>query len=294
MVILVLLAKSLEDLDGLIDRGRIDDDGLEPPLERTVLIDVLAVLVERGRADALQLTPRERRLQHVARVNRSLGRACADERVQLVDEQDDVLVLRDLVHDRLEALLELTAILRARDDGGHVEREHAVVAERLRALAIGDELRESFDDRRLADAGLADQHRVVLLPACEHLHHPLDFLRAADRRIELALGGKLSEIAAEVIERRCLGLLLALRLRRSWRAAPALLRRSATLWHLGAKEAERLGARGVEIHARIGQHLSGNPLLFAKEAEQEVLRADVAVVELTRLAHGELEDLLRA
>jgi hypothetical protein len=51
--------------------------------------------------------------------------------VQLVDEQDDLLVLRDLVHHRLEALLELAAVLRAGDDGRHVEREHAVVAERL-------------------------------------------------------------------------------------------------------------------------------------------------------------------
>jgi hypothetical protein len=41
--------------------------------------------------------------------------------VQLVDEQDDVLVLRDLVHDRLEAFLELTAILCARDDGCHIK-----------------------------------------------------------------------------------------------------------------------------------------------------------------------------
>src|SRR2546429_6601387 len=47
----------LEDLDGLVHRGRIDDHSLEPPLERPVLLDILAVLVERGGADALQLTP---------------------------------------------------------------------------------------------------------------------------------------------------------------------------------------------------------------------------------------------
>ena len=42
------------------------------------------------------------------------GAARADDRVQLVDEDDDVVRLADLVHDRLQALLELTAILRAR------------------------------------------------------------------------------------------------------------------------------------------------------------------------------------
>jgi hypothetical protein len=36
-------------------RGRLDLDGLEAALERGVLLDVLAVFVERGRADALEL-----------------------------------------------------------------------------------------------------------------------------------------------------------------------------------------------------------------------------------------------
>ena len=70
--------------------GSRDEHRLEAALERGVLLDVLAVLVERGRADAAQLAARERRLEHVGRVHRALGRAGADERVQLVDEQDDL------------------------------------------------------------------------------------------------------------------------------------------------------------------------------------------------------------
>src|SRR3979409_2290392 len=53
-------------------------------------------------------------------------------------QYDRVLVLGYLVHHRLEPLLELAAVLGAGDDGRHVQREHAVVAERLRALAVGD------------------------------------------------------------------------------------------------------------------------------------------------------------
>src|SRR4029079_17857244 len=45
VVILVLLAKALEDLDRLLDRGRIDDHRLEATLESAVLLDVLAILV---------------------------------------------------------------------------------------------------------------------------------------------------------------------------------------------------------------------------------------------------------
>ena len=71
-------------------RRLIDEDRLEAALQRGVLLDVLAVLVERRRADAVQLAARQHRLEHVRGVHRALGRARADDRVQLVDEQDDL------------------------------------------------------------------------------------------------------------------------------------------------------------------------------------------------------------
>ena len=48
-----------------------------------------------------------------------------------------------------------------------------------------------FGDRGLADAGLADQHRIVLGPAGEHLDRAADFLVAADHRVELAVARRL-------------------------------------------------------------------------------------------------------
>ena len=66
---------------------------LEAPLQRGVALDVLAVLVQGGRADALELAAGERRLEDVGGVDRALGGAGADQRVQLVDEQDASFVL---------------------------------------------------------------------------------------------------------------------------------------------------------------------------------------------------------
>ena len=89
--------------------------GWNRALERAVLLDVLAVLVERRRADALELAAGERRLEHVRRVDGALRATGADDRVQLVDEDDDVLALADLCDERLETFLELAAVLRAGD-----------------------------------------------------------------------------------------------------------------------------------------------------------------------------------
>ncbi len=183
-------------------RRLADEDRLEAPLERGVLLDVLAVLVERRRADRAQLAAREHRLEQVRRVDRALGRARADDRVQLVDEEDDLaLGVLDLGEHGLDPLLELAAVLRAGEQRADVERPDALALQALGHVAGDDPLREPLDDRRLPHAGVADQHRVVLRAAREHLDHAPDLLVAADDRVELALLGELGQVAAELLER---------------------------------------------------------------------------------------------
>ena len=77
VVRLVPVAQALEDLDGVRQRRLTDLDRLEPALERGVLLEVLAVLVERGRADGLQLAAGQHRLEDARRVDRALGGARA-------------------------------------------------------------------------------------------------------------------------------------------------------------------------------------------------------------------------
>ena len=55
----VFRPNSFQDENGLIDTRRLHFHGLKATLERGVLLDIFAVFVERGRADALQL-PREK------------------------------------------------------------------------------------------------------------------------------------------------------------------------------------------------------------------------------------------
>ena len=89
MVRLEPRAQAAQDLQALLGRWFCDTHGLKAPLERRVLFNILAVLLKRRRADDLQLAAPERGLEDVRRVDRALGRARADDRVQLVDEEDD-------------------------------------------------------------------------------------------------------------------------------------------------------------------------------------------------------------
>src|ERR1700748_2225755 len=94
-------------------------------------------------------------------VDRALCGTCADEVVELVDEQDDVAALGDLLHHLLEALLELAAVLRAGHQGSQIQRVDLLVLEDVGHLVRADAGGEALDDGGLPDARLADQHRIV-------------------------------------------------------------------------------------------------------------------------------------
>jgi hypothetical protein len=174
-----------------------------------------AVLGQRGSADHPQLAAGEHRLEHVRGVHRALGAAGAEHHVQLVDEQDDpALGRRDLRQRGLEALLELAAVLAAGQHAREVERHDARAAERLGDIVLRDAQGQALHDRGLADAGLADQHGVVLAPAGEDLDGLLDLVRTPDDGVDAPgrrLGG---QVTAELVERRGLRAAVLLRLLR--------------------------------------------------------------------------------
>jgi hypothetical protein len=268
VVDLVALLETAQDRDRVVDVRLADEDRLEAPLERRILLDLLSVLVEGRRADGAQLAAGEHRLQQVGGVDRALGGTGADDRVQLVDEEDDLaLGVLDLGEHGLEPLLELAAVLRAGEERADVERDHAPVAQRLGDVAGDDPLGEAFDDRRLADPRVADQDRVVLGPPREDLDHPADLLVAADDRVELAgsrIGG---QVAAELLQR----LHRLLRIRGGDTVRPP---------RLGDRLDERL-ALGKDV---------GDARCLVGEREQDVLDRDELVAERGHLLLGPLED----
>ena len=215
--------------------------------------------------------------------DRALRRAGPDEVVELVDEQDDVAALGDLLHHLLEALLELTAVLRSRDERGEIQRVDLLALQDLGHLVRRDAGGEAFDDGGLADARLANQHRVVLRPAREDLHDPFDLGLAAHDRVELRLGGELRQVAAELVEE-----LRALRLLAGAARSAALTAARA------GQHPDDLVANLLGVRVEVEEDARGDPLVLADEPEQDVLRADVVVAERQRLAKCELEDLLRA
>ena len=202
MVLFVFLLEAAQDRDRVLDAGLVDHHRLEPAGKCRVLLDMLPVFVERGRADAMQIAARQGGLQEVRSVHRAVGLAGADQRVHLVDEQDHAASRRrDFRQHGLQPLLELTAVFCAGDQRAHVERHKLLILQRLGNVAIDYAKRQPFRDGGLADAGFADQHRIVLGTPRQHLDGAADFLVAADHRVELSRAGVSREIPRVFLQR---------------------------------------------------------------------------------------------
>ena len=153
----------------------------------------------------------------------------------------------------------------------------------VRHLAARDALGQPLGHGGLAHAGLADEDGVVLRPARENLYHALELRIAAHDGIHAPGGGQKREVAAVLVEYA--------RLRAAGRAldrGPARLRPALPPL-----------ARAEEVQHRAGQ-LSGvgpgalhgpraRAAGLAQDAEQDVLRAHIAVAQPRGLAGGGLE-----
>jgi hypothetical protein len=133
--------------------------------------------------------------------------------------------------------------------------------QRLRHVAGDDPLGETLDHRGLADAGLADQHRVVLGAAGQHLDHPADLGVAADDRVDAALAGPLGQVDAVLFQR----LIGGLRVRGGDPPVPATDR--------GERLEQRVGGG-----TGLGQQLAG-VRAGAGQGDQQVLGRAVLVAD---------------
>jgi len=95
-------------------------------------------------------------------------------------------LLGQIVEHALQSLLELAAELGACNQRAHVERQDALALEALRHLALTMRCARPSTMAVLADARLADQHRVVFGTPLQHLDGAADLIVAADHRVELA------------------------------------------------------------------------------------------------------------
>src|SRR5215210_928708 len=101
----------------------------------------------------MQLTTSESRFQHVGGIHGTFRSPCSHHRMQLVDEQDQIIgVVSHLIYDLLESLLELPPILSPCHDTREIELDNPLAQEGLRDLLVDYPLSYALHDGCLANA----------------------------------------------------------------------------------------------------------------------------------------------
>ena len=202
----VAAAQPLEDADGLFDGRLLDGDLLQPARQR------------RGRFSMCLnssnvVEPTTRRSPAVRTGLISVARSSVPPVVAPAPtvawissmKRIGFRPLGERLNHRLEALLEIAAEAGAGEQRRRVERVDLGAGQQRRHVGFEQPRREAFGHRRLADARIADEHRIVLAPAAEDLERPLQLDRAPDERIEQSgagAGGEVGGVGAERVARR--------------------------------------------------------------------------------------------
>ncbi len=187
-----------QDGDGFRNARLVQLHRLEAPGQRRVLLEIFLVLAPGRRRDGAQLAACQDRLEQVGRIAAAGLATGADQRVRLIDEQDDRLGRAfHLVDHALQTAFEFALHAGAGLQQAEVEAQQLDALECRRHFAGGDAQCQAFDDGSLADPGLANHDRIVLPPPGKDVDHLADRRVAAEHRIELTVAGLLGEIVGK-------------------------------------------------------------------------------------------------
>jgi hypothetical protein len=252
----------------------------------------LLELLERRRADDAQLARGEHGLDQRGEVHRAAGGgAGADGGVHFVDEQDRLGALGERGDDRLEPLLEIAAEARPGEQRGGVERIDFGALEDRRHVVLEQLLRQAFGQSGLADAGFADEHGVVLAPAAQHFHGPLQLVAAADQRVELAGGGARGQID-RVSDQRIAGRRLAFLALPGRRVAVVRRRRGRAIRRDRRDLRDPVADEVQDVQARDAlafEQLRGERLVLLQHRGEQIAGLHLGPAGALHVQHGGLE-----
>ena len=194
-------------------QGRLADvDFLETPRQGAVFFEYPAVFLEGGRTDAAQFTVLQHRLDQVGGIHGAAGGGTGtDDGMDFIDEQDGIRLFFQLGQHRFQALFEVAAVFCARHQRTEIQSPDHGRAQHLRHTAFHDAPGQAFGERGFTHARITDIQRIVLASATQDLDGALDFLLAADQRVDLAFDGELVEVDREFGQCIALGFLGGLR-----------------------------------------------------------------------------------
>ena len=195
MVQLVALLQAPQDFHTGVGARLLDQHLLEAALQGRILFHRAAVILRGGGTNATQIAPGQSRLEHAAGI--SSGTLAVHHGVEFIDKQHHTgLGFPHLLQHPPQALLKLAAKFCPCHQSSQIQGHQPQTLEGIGHFAGHHALGQQLGHGRFAHARLADQHRIVLAAAGEHLNQQANLLVTTHHGIELPGPGRGGEIAA--------------------------------------------------------------------------------------------------
>ncbi len=201
MMIFIAFLQSAQDGDGRLHTRFFHNDRLETAFQSRILFHMLAVFIQRSRADTAQFTAGQLRFEQVGRVGRSFGRAGTHQGMQFINKEDDGPVAGGHFLDKgFQTILKFAPVFRAGDHAAQIHRDQSLVLEGFRHITADDPAGDPFHDSSLAHTGLADQDGIVLGAPGQDLHHTTYLLVTSDDGVDLSGAGRGGQVASVFLQ----------------------------------------------------------------------------------------------
>ena len=285
VVLLVAVLKTVDDRNGVIVVWLADVDRLETPLKCSVLLDMFTILFCRSCTNDLDFSTRQRRLQDGRGVDGAFCGTCANDGMNLINEKDVILGFLQLSNNLLHAVLKLTAILGSCYQTCQVKCPDLLSTQDVRNVARSNELSQALNNSSLTNAGIAQDKWVILLATCKNLHDTLNLAVTTNNGVKLFICGKLSKVAAKLLQHRSVVVCVRTHLTSAYRHAKdaalnARLCHTRTsrciIWSLGNQLIDGVSYRVArDTHGTQGIHSA--TIALGYNAQEQVLCCNIAL-----------------
>ena len=127
MMVFVLLFNILQYLERFLSSGRFNNHFLETAFQSTVFFYILPVFIKGSGTYTLYFTTCQCRFQHIGSIHRTGSCSGTHNRVNLVNKQNYIRILLQLINDRTNTFLKLSAILGSGYYRSHIKHYHTFI-----------------------------------------------------------------------------------------------------------------------------------------------------------------------
>ena len=186
MINLISFLQTTQNSDGILNRRLIDHNRLEPTFQSRVFFHILSVFIQCSCTDTMQLTSCQHRLQQVACIHCAVRFACTNNRMQLINKEDNLtFALSNLIQNGFQSLLKFTTEFCACNQRTHIQREDGFILQAVGYILFHDTLCQTFCNGGFADTGFTNQNRVVFRLSGQNTDDVSDFIVTPNHRIKL-------------------------------------------------------------------------------------------------------------